>query len=138
MAGERDIPGPDEWQCLIFIAIAEQHSISGAARALTESRGSVCQRRTVEKAKQRIEDWYGGEPLFLRQGNRLLLTDKGQIVLEAMRNVVTEYRLLRTSATDADAPPLVACHPHHARFVTRAAALLRERGSGRDRARDSP
>jgi DNA-binding transcriptional LysR family regulator len=116
---------PDEWECRVFIAVAENRGAEAAAQRLKVLRGGRYERQSVEKILRKIEAWVG-EPLLSRDPNRkLYLTGRGQEFLEAARNVVTQYQLMRGEIPEQPLPKL-ACLPLHTHFVAMAEALLFE------------
>ncbi|WP_432836485.1 hypothetical protein [Dactylosporangium sp. CA-092794] len=125
-----DEVAPDEWECRVFLAVAEHRQHTKAAEALSPSRPRHLRdrpyaRQLVGKTIQRIERWCG-EPLFEGSRGQLRLTERGREFERAARSVVGEYQLMRRVAREEGLPRL-ACLPHHAAFVAPAQARLRER-----------
>jgi DNA-binding transcriptional LysR family regulator len=125
-----DEVAPDEWECRVFLAVAEHRQHTKAAEALSPSRPRHLRdrpyaRQLVGKTIQRIERWCG-EPLFEGTRGQLLLTARGREFERAARGVVGEYQQMRRAACD-DGRPRLACLPHHAVFVAPAQARLLER-----------
>lgn len=130
-----DEVAPDEWECRVFLAVAEHRQHTKAAEALSPSRPRHLRerpyaRQLVGRTIARIERWCG-EPLFEGNRGQLRLTARGREFERAARGVVGEYGRMRRTARD-DGLPRLACLPHHALFVAPATARLRAR-SGRER-----
>jgi DNA-binding transcriptional LysR family regulator len=116
---------PDEWECRVFIAVAENRGAEAAAQRLKAHRGGRYERQSVEKILKKIEAWVG-EPLLSRDPDRkLYLTGRGQEFLESAHNIVTQYQLMRGEIPERALPKL-ACLPHHTHFVAMAESLLFE------------
>jgi DNA-binding transcriptional LysR family regulator len=129
MAVSDDV-APDEWECRVFLAVAEHRQQSKAAEVLSPARPQHLRdrpyaRQLVGRTIRRIERWCG-EPLFEGDRGHLRLTARGREFERAARGVVGEYRMMRRAATD-EGPPRLACLAHHALFVAPALARLRER-----------
>lgn len=75
---------------LYFWEIARQHSVSRAARALGVSQPTVSAQLKALEASL-------GEPLFLREGRELVLTEVGQTVFEYANEIFTIGRELQES-----------------------------------------
>lgn len=118
-----DFRAPDEWECRVFIAVAETHGAEAAAQRLKALRGGRYERQSVEKILKKIESWVG-ETLLERHADRKLYpTERGQEFLEAARAVITQYQVMRGESTGQKLPTL-ACMPHHTHFVALAEDLL--------------
>lgn len=114
---------PDEWECQVFIAVAETHGTEAAARRLKPMRDGRYGRQAVEKILKKIESW-ADEPLLARDPNRKLYpTERGQEFLESARKIVTQYQLMRREIAE-QALPTLACLPLHTHFVALAEDLL--------------
>ncbi|MER7282347.1 LysR family transcriptional regulator [Dactylosporangium sp. NPDC000244] len=129
MAVSDDV-APDEWECRVFLAVAEHRQHTKAAEALSPTRPSHLRdrpyaRQLVGKTIARIERWCG-EPLFEGNRGQLRLTERGRDFERAARSVVGEYELMRRPGP-GDGLPRLACLPHHAAFVAPAQARLVER-----------
>ncbi|MFI5907438.1 hypothetical protein [Dactylosporangium sp. NPDC051541] len=129
MAVSDDV-APDEWECRVFLAVAEHRQHTKAAEALSPTRPAHLRdrpyaRQLVGKTIARIERWCG-EPLFEGNRGQLRLTERGREFEKAARSVVGEYELMRRAAP-SDGLPRLACLPHHAAFVAPAQARLLER-----------
>ncbi|WP_173070660.1 LysR family transcriptional regulator [Phytohabitans houttuyneae] len=110
---------PDEWECQVFIAVAETGGTAAAANRLKAIRGETYGRQTVVKTLAKIERW-AGQTLLERDGNRrLYTTERGQEFLVAARKIVAQYRVMRGEAANSDLPRL-ACLPLHTIFVAKA------------------
>ena len=111
-------PAPTEWDCCVFIAVAETHGAQAAADRLATTYRREYRRQSVEKAVKRMEEWVGA-PLFERHPDRrLYLTRRGSGFLQSARAIVTQYGLMRN---ESEQPlPRLACLPHHTHFVARA------------------
>ena len=123
--------GPDEWECHVLIAVAEERGTTRAAQRLRRLRGGKYERQSVEKTIRKVEDW-AGEQLFRRDSStrQMYPTERGRQVVAVARRVVTEYRLMR-QRTARESPPVLACLAHHAHFVSIAEDILFERrGAG--------
>jgi DNA-binding transcriptional LysR family regulator len=117
-----DFKGPDEWQCRVFIAVAETHGADAAAKELRDIRPGYG-RQAVEKILRRLEQLAGATLLARHPDRKLYPTGKGQEFLEIARHVVAQYQRMRD---DASGPtlPVLACLPHHMHFVSSAEDLL--------------
>ena len=117
-----DFKGPDEWQCRVFIAVAEAHGADAAAEELQAIRPGYG-RQAVEKTMRRLEKLAGLTLLERHPDRRLYTTAKGQEFLEIARHVVAQYERMRD---DASTPtlPVLACLPYHTHFVSTAEDLL--------------
>ncbi|WP_432987139.1 hypothetical protein [Dactylosporangium sp. CA-233914] len=129
MAVSDDV-APDEWECRVFLAVAEHRQHTRAAEALSPTRPRHLRdrpyaRQLVGKTIARIERWCG-EPLFEGNRGQLRLTERGREFERAARSVVGEYQLMRRAGRD-DGLTSLACLPHHATFVAPAQARLLER-----------
>ena len=69
----------------IFLTVAQQGSMSGAARALYLSQP------TVSQAIGELEKHYN-ELLFERLGKKLYLTDRGKLLLPHAEQLVQQFR----------------------------------------------
>jgi DNA-binding transcriptional LysR family regulator len=118
-----DFRAPDEWECRVFIAVAETHGAEAASQRLKTLRGGRYERQSVEKILKKIESWVG-ETLLERHADRKLYpTERGQEFLEAARAVVTQYQVMRGESPSQKLPTL-ACLPHHTHFVSLAEDIL--------------
>lgn len=116
--------GPDEWECHVLIAVTEERGTTRAADKLRPLRGGKYERQSVEKTIRKLEDW-AGEQLFRRDSStrQMYPTERGRQVVAVARRIVTEYRLMRQRG-NRETPPILACLPHHAHFVSIAEDIL--------------
>jgi DNA-binding transcriptional LysR family regulator len=119
---------PNEWECRIFIAVAEHRNVSAAAKHLAGQIDGPYGSRSVSKVIRKIEDWCR-DRLFEGAYANKQLTPKGEEFLERARAVVAEYQLMRSGAPVAGEPAL-ACFPHHVHLVSRAHLLHRTAAGG--------
>jgi DNA-binding transcriptional LysR family regulator len=120
----RDV-APDEWECRVFIAVAEERTFAAAAAALVAQTGRAYGPRSVGKVIAKIEQWLGA-PAFEERLRHKQTTQRGELFLHTARTIVDAYQTLRDPARTSDIPTL-ACMPHHLHFVKRAEAALRRR-----------
>lgn len=120
----RDV-APDEWECRVFIAVAEQHTFAAAAAALVAQTGRPYGPRSVGKVIAKIEQWLGA-PAFEERLRHKQTTQRGEQFLHTARTIVDAYQTLRDPTRTSDVPTL-ACMPHHLHFVKRAEVALRRR-----------
>lgn len=126
-----DEVAPDEWDCKVFLAVAETRGHTRAAELLSPDRPAHLRerpyaRQLVGKTIKKIERWCG-EPLFEGARGDLRLTERGRRFELAARSIVAEYRLMRRDGGSGGGLPRLACLPHHAQFVAPAQARLAER-----------
>ena len=57
----RDV-APDEWECRVFIAVAEHRTFAAAAKVLSSESGKDYGSRAVAKVVSKIERWLGAAP----------------------------------------------------------------------------
>jgi DNA-binding transcriptional LysR family regulator len=125
---------PNEWECQVFVAVAEQRTYAAAANSLSTQFGKQYTYRAVGKVIDKIDSWLQ-EETFVGTGQRKQLTDAGETFLNNARSVVEDYRLMRNQRRNAGttvnrerAPatgvPTLACLPHHVPFAARAEAQL--------------
>lgn len=114
---------PDEWECRVFIAVAESRGAEAAAQRLKALRGGRYERQSVEKILKKIESWAGETLLERHSDRRLYPTARGQEFLESARAVVRQYQVLR-GEIGRPALPTLACLPHHTPFVALAEDIL--------------
>jgi DNA-binding transcriptional LysR family regulator len=114
--------GPDEWECRVFVAVAEHRTYSAAADSLSAQTGRSYTARSVGKVIKKIETWFN-EPVFEERLRRRYTTPRGDDFLYSARIIVNEYQLLRDPAP-ASGHPTLACLAHHVHFVSRAEAAL--------------
>src|SRR5690348_10267718 len=120
----RDV-APDEWECRVFIAVAEERTFAAAAVALVAQTGRAYGPRSVGKVIAKIEQWLGA-PAFEERLRHKQTTQRGELFLHTARTIVDAYQTLRDPARTSDIPTL-ACMPHHLHFVKRAEAAMRRR-----------
>jgi DNA-binding transcriptional LysR family regulator len=121
---------PDEWECLVFIAVAEEgHSVKAAERLARMRRTYT--RQAVNGVLSKIEAWAGERLLTKGFNQRLQLTERGQDFLESARRVVAQYEVMRMAA-DRPRVPTLACLPHHTTFLTQAEERLRDPDTGEE------
>jgi DNA-binding transcriptional LysR family regulator len=126
----RDV-APDEWECRVFIAVAEHRTFVAAAKVLSSESGKDYGSRAVAKVVSKIERWLGAAPFEQTLGRAKVTTDRGEEFLRAARAIVGEYEILRQPSR-AVAMPTLACSPHHLRLVARAESGLRVESLERD------
>jgi DNA-binding transcriptional LysR family regulator len=120
---------PDEWECRVFIAVAETYGTAEAARRLQEVRAGY-NRQSVEKVLRKLDAWCG-EPLLERHADRKLYpTARGREFLDSARKIVARYRVMRREQAGTELPTL-ACLPHHTLVVAVAEDLLFDRHPSR-------
>jgi hypothetical protein len=117
---------PNEWECLVFIAVVETGGTQAAADRLRSLRAAGSySRQGVERALKRISSWAGEELVFRGAFDRKLYpTERGLEILEAARTIVAQYRVMRLEGPRRQVPRL-ACLPHHTHFVAAAENRLR-------------
>jgi DNA-binding transcriptional LysR family regulator len=119
---------PDEWECRVFIAVAEHRTFAAAAKALAAQTGEEYGSRAVAKVVAKIERWLGAPPFEQTLSRAKQTTARGEDFLRAARAIVAEYEALRQPDRGYTQPTL-ACMPHHVRVAARAeAALARKSG----------
>lgn len=118
----RDV-APDEWECRVFIAVAEHRTFAAAAKALSAQTGKDYGSRAVAKVVAKIERWLGVPPFEQTLSRAKQTTARGEDFLRAARAIVGEYQALREPER-AFTVPTLACMPHHMHVVARAEAAL--------------
>jgi DNA-binding transcriptional LysR family regulator len=121
----RDV-APDEWECRVFIAVAEHRTFAAAAKALSAQTGKAYGSRAVAKVIAKIERWLGVPPFEQTLSRAKQTTTRGEDFLRAARAIVGEYQALREPER-AFTVPTLACMPHHLQVVARAEAALAQR-----------
>ena len=121
----RDV-APDEWECTVFIAVAEHRTYAAAAKALSARTGDDYGSRAVAKVVAKIEGWLGAPAFEQTVGRAKVTTERGEDFLRAARTIVGEYHALRQPDRSSQQPTL-ACMPHHIHVVARAEAALARR-----------
>jgi DNA-binding transcriptional LysR family regulator len=121
----RDV-APDEWECRVFIAVAEHRTFAAAAKALSAQTGKAYGSRAVAKVIAKIERWLGVPPFEQTLSRAKQTTPRGEDFLRAARAIVGEYQALREPER-AFTVPTLACMPHHLHVVAQAEAALAQR-----------
>jgi DNA-binding transcriptional LysR family regulator len=124
---------PTDWDCRVFIAVAENRTYDAAAKQLGEVRDSYS-RQSVGRAVEKVEGWANAALLQRKAGGTYSLTPAGDRFLAAAKQVVALYDRIDSGTVE---PPLwtLACAPHHTQFVTIAAERLRDANGGADKIR---
>ncbi|AOV14875.1 hypothetical protein BJF97_02850 [Klebsiella sp. LTGPAF-6F] len=78
-------------QLLVFTTTVDEHSFSGASRALSRTQSAVTY--TIQKLEEQI-----GTPLFDRGAYRPALTPMGKALLPRARRILTDVNTLRSQA----------------------------------------
>src|SRR5258706_242401 len=121
----RDV-APDEWECRVFIAVAEHRTFAAAAKALSAQTGKEYGSRAVAKVIAKIERWLGVPPFEQTLRRAKQPTARGEDFLRAARAIVGEYQALREPER-AFTVPTLACMPHHLPMVAQAEAALAQK-----------
>jgi Bacterial regulatory helix-turn-helix protein, lysR family len=111
---------PTEWDCTVFLVVAETKRITAAAEHLAKMKpNGKYTRQAVTAVLGKLRRW-SPQPLLEQDGQGdHHLTEAGRQFLDGARNVVTAYKLMRHEIVDRGLPTM-ACFPHHLYFVARA------------------
>lgn len=125
---------PDQWACVVFIAVAEYKNRKRAVEYLFEEHGEVITPEGVSAIIRKIEDWLK-EPAFeedkdRRRGN-LALTPRGKRFLRFAKRIATSYQEERRPTLERSLPKIV-CLPHHVYITSRLESVLRREHGGHD------
>jgi len=107
---------PNEWECKVFIAVADHGGYLAAAEHLSRQIGRSYTRRAVNQVIKKIEAWLKTPP-FEGPHNQKKLTPRGAEFRRAALNIVAGYRRMRDE-TPVPARPTLACLPHHIYLMT--------------------
>jgi DNA-binding transcriptional LysR family regulator len=125
---------PDQWACVVFIAVAEYKSRKRAVEYLFEEHGEVITPEGVSAIVRKIEEWLK-EPAFeedkdRRKGN-LVLTPRGKRFLRFAKRIAASYQEERRPTLERSLPKIV-CFPHHVYITSRLECALRQEHGGYD------
>jgi DNA-binding transcriptional LysR family regulator len=125
---------PDQWACVVFIAVAEYKSRKRAVEYLFDEHGEVITPEGVSAIIRKIEEWLK-EPAFeedkdRRKGN-LSLTPRGRRFLRFAKRIAASYQEERRPMLERSLPKIV-CFPHHVYITSRLECALRREYGGFD------
>ncbi|GAA4242972.1 hypothetical protein GCM10022255_000080 [Dactylosporangium darangshiense] len=107
---------PNEWECKVFIAVADHGSYLAAAEHLSRQIGRSYTRRAVNQVIKKIEAWLKTPP-FEGTHSQKKLTPRGEEFRQAALNILAGYQRMRNEGP-APALPTLACLPHHVYLMT--------------------